>query len=216
MNTEEYPKNWSNKEHVKKRLDLSSHAFRYATPELKDDKEFVLDLLKNHYSKRFNQIVKYCSSRLKNDREVALAAIKNNWRSVQYINKQLQSHPKVVELVYKKQFKEYKEHFKYDKHSLRSADDSIKSNKNLMLSLMPLSPYVFQYCSEDLKNDPQVALKCFEVTNNINYVQLHLGPQLKEEVGDKDLEKYLTFTVLYEKLDSKIEVKKEAPKKLKI
>lgn len=216
MNTEEYPKNWSNKEHVKKRLLLSSHAFRYAIPQFKDDKEFVLDLLKNHYSKRFNQILKYCSSRLKNDRDVVLAAIKNDWRNVQYANKQLHSHPKIVTLVQKKQYKECKEHLKYDKRSVKNYDDNIKNNKELILSIMPLSNYVFEYCSENLRNDPQVALKCFEVTNNISYVSLHLGSQLKEDAKDKDLEKYLTLSALYEKLDLAIEVKKEAPKKLKI
>lgn len=207
---------WSSKEYIKERLNSISHALRYATPELKDDKEFALDLLKNHYSKRYNQVLRYCSIRLKNDREVVLAALKHDWHNIKYASKELQVDNKVVDLVYKLQYKEIYRNLKINKHALKNAEETITSNKKLMLALTPFSPYIFQYCSENLRNDPELALKTIEAHNNTAYVQLHLGQELKKETFGKDLTNYLSNVVLYEKLESTIKVKKESPKKLKI
>lgn len=54
-------------------------AFNYASPSLKDDKEFVIPYIKNA-----GYLLKQISERLKNDYEVCIAAMSNDFNVIYY------------------------------------------------------------------------------------------------------------------------------------
>ena len=79
----------TNKKFIKEAFVIDSRALDYASPDLKKDKEFVLELINET-----PWVIQYADDTLKNDKQVALAAVKSNGQTLIYVGKNLKNDNK--------------------------------------------------------------------------------------------------------------------------
>ena len=146
---------------------IGGKLLKYASQELKADREIVLAAIKNHGCS-----LEYASEELKTDREVVLAAIKNNGESLKYASEELKTDRELVlaavknkgwSLVYASQelkadreivlaaVKKYGESLKY-------ASQKLKSDREIVLAAVKNHGQSLVYASEKLKADSEVVL----------------------------------------------------------
>lgn len=66
-------------------------ALKYASDRLKDDKDIVIEAVKNDWN-----AIEYASDRLKDDEDVVIEAIKNDWNAIKYSSERLKNNKKIV------------------------------------------------------------------------------------------------------------------------
>ena len=121
------------------------HALYYASDELKDDKEFITDLIDScEYNSFF---IENISDRLKDDEELMLQAINKDEYSFKYASTRLRD---ITDFVRKCVIEE--------PSNLEYVSDRIKNDKSFILDILKNSKwynveYVFKYMSNNLKDD---------------------------------------------------------------
>lgn len=88
---------WNNKEDVLEAIKNDGEALKYASEELRGDKEVVLTALEtNKDDFGIKYTLKYASEELRGDREVVLAAINGDGRALKYASKELRQDRELV------------------------------------------------------------------------------------------------------------------------
>lgn len=214
-----------NEEIVLMASDKINYAFDFATDRLKNNKEFIKKILVKN-----GRALQYLSAKYQDDKELVLLAIQDN-DSLQYVSKRLKNDQEVIKACFNV----------HNNHSvLRDIGVHLKADIDFMLPFLKIEPKSFIYCSEeirknreivemvlakngevysaigrDLKNDKKLLLLALQTYPSIS--KMIIGEQLKEEVGDNDLKKYLEADFLNEKLQETIPEKEETQKvKIKI
>ena len=138
--------------------DWYGEVLQYASDELKADKEFMLGIIKNY---GYGSLLMYASDELKNDREVVMEAVKNNNTG----------------------------------EALEYASDELKVDKDIVLEAVKNDGWALKYASDELKKDKEFILEA--VNNNIKAFEI-LGDINKElqrdsEIIDTVINKFSTY-----------------------
>jgi hypothetical protein len=124
--------------------------FKYASSELKNNKEVVLKLVNSYYG----SIIEHASDELKNDCEIVLAAIKSrgdHGYSLQYASDKLKNDPEIVlEAVRKYGL------------ALQYASDELKNDREIVLEAVKRTGSALEYASDELKNDKEIVLEAIK------------------------------------------------------
>lgn len=111
------------KSFVRKTCEIAGMNFQYADETIKDDKDFVLELIDRICPDAF----KYVSKRLRDDRDIVVAAIQSNPICYKHASKRLREDKVILDLFYKPLIKMcYPEMIKYVPEKLRTDPDIIK------------------------------------------------------------------------------------------
>ena len=123
---------------------LYHEAFKYISERLKDDKEVALEAV------LYGSNIKFVSDRLKDDKEVVLTAIKNNWSAdsiYNYVSERLKNDRDIVI------------------EAVKNKDDNIeniieKFKTDREIAIVAINNYAgnFQYISKELQHDKEIAL----------------------------------------------------------
>ena len=115
-------------------------ALRYASEELKNDREVVLQVVKQD-----GGALRYASEELKNDREVVLAAVKQNGWALMYASEELKNDREVVLDVVKRAG-----------YVLKYASEELKKDREVVLAAVKSDRQALQFASNELKKDPEM------------------------------------------------------------
>ena len=118
------------------------HVFKGASEELRNDRETVLEAVR-----RNGLALEYVSEELRNDREIVLEAIKNDGLALCYASEELKNDKKVV-----------LEAMKNDSFAVRWAGKELLNDREFILAVVKENRYVLQYASDELQNDKKFVL----------------------------------------------------------
>lgn len=90
---------WANKKQVIRELKLNGEALKYATPILQDDKEVVLEAIKNT-----TLSIVYASEKLRDDEDIADIIIKSNPFSLIYLSNRLKEKYRKTSIIESKKY----------------------------------------------------------------------------------------------------------------
>ena len=84
--------------------NVNSYILKYASDRLKDDKDIVIEAVKNN-----GFALEFASDRLKNDKEIVLEAVKQNRYSLRYAGKKFWFNPSIIKEKIKQEKEEIEE-----------------------------------------------------------------------------------------------------------
>lgn len=192
--------NWSDKDFVLEQVaQFGSHVLQKASDELKDDKEFMMAVI-NKISWD-SDVLQYASKRLKSDRELVFFAISKNPDFYIHISDNLKKNKDIVVAILSKT-RGVTSSVVLDAIPKQMFNDkdivTILLQKNIgmgfqILSLIPkqmfhdrnildlalnLSGEALNFAPDEIKNDPEVALKSISQSN---YSFRYIGDKLKDD-----------------------------------
>lgn len=118
----------------------SGQALQYASLELRNDKEVVMAAVLHS-----NETLQYASEELRNDREVALAATTKGGIVLKYMSKSLQAEEAIVDLCVSK-----------NGLALEFASKELRNNKAIVLTAVTQNAEAFHFASAQLQKDNDV------------------------------------------------------------
>lgn len=157
----------SNKEYVIKAIEssITGNVFRYASKELKADKDVALAaVIKYGYNLR------YVAGEYKNDKAFMLAVVKKAPFSLEYASEELKSDKDIVHTAIQR-----------DGLAFQCASDELKANKEVALAAVSKIGYNIQFVSKELQLDKDVAIVAVK---NIGFALQYVSDELK---ADKDV-----------------------------
>jgi hypothetical protein len=92
-----------NKEIMKKLIHYEEDFSKYLSEKLRDDKEFILEIIKD----RNSTILKYASPRLQDDREVIMEAIEHVSSQIQYASKRLKNDKELISKAFENSWNDF-------------------------------------------------------------------------------------------------------------
>ena len=202
------------KEIAKEAVKENLNNINYVPEELKLDKEFVLDVLRNTGVQLNRIILINRPSKLVNDEEVILAAVKNDDADINlasprliedrdFIIKCVHVNPYILKYLpgYINDREIVKEAVKKDVYALQFAVDDLVNDKDFVLEMIRIDCNAYLFRGEDIENDRDIALEAIKNSNGImlfeihglmkidNYEELfHLGIELAESEFTKLVE----------------------------
>jgi hypothetical protein len=159
--------------HIRQPLYIGS-----ASAKLKDDKEFMLQMI-NEWTPSAQVSINICwafrhaSDRLKDDKDVVLAAVQKHWGSLERATERLRDDKDVVLAAVQN-----------DGFCLEFASDSLKDDKDVVLAALQTDGFSLKFASDRLKNDRGVVLAALEIIIpriDINKIKDYIPPELKED-----------------------------------
>lgn len=168
----------NDKDFISKLLESSNKYnlffFAYVSDELKEDKEFMLEIIKDTPEM-------LSLTNLQNDKSFMLAILKKNIEFADYIPESLKNDEDIMSLA-----------IESSGDKLKEAPEQIKNNKQIVLKAIESSPLMFKFASQQLKDDKEVVSKAVGLNhNNLIFASNRLR-------GDKD------FALDLIKLDHKV------------
>lgn len=156
-------KDLSEKDKNNKKIILEIYSpivVKYFSDELKNDKEFALQILKiNGYG------IQYLSDELKNDSQVALVAFHKDNYSLSYVSNELKNtYEFMIECI------------KINPFMLQYASNELKNNYEMIKCSVSINGCTLQFTSNELKNKYDIAL--IAVKNNRKSLQ-YVSNELK-------------------------------------
>ena len=205
-------------EAVKKNKDN----INYVPEELKLNKDFILDVLRNTNIALYKILLIDRPSKLVDDEEVILAAIKNSEIDISlasptliedrdFIIKCVRVNPRIIQYIpgYCNDREIIKEAVKKDGYALQYALDDLVNDKDFVLEMVRIDNNAYLFIGEDLIYDRDIALEAIKSSNGIilpevyglmkmnNYEELfYLGIELAE----KEFIKYIDDSNSHEDL----------------
>jgi serine/threonine protein kinase len=123
-------------------------ALEFASKNLQNDKKIVLEAVKNHGGSLL-----YASKNLKSQKVIVLEAVKSDGRSLIYASKDLQNDPDIV-----------MESVKSCGDALEYASTNLQSDRKIVMEAIKTSALALQFVSNNLKNDKDIvsaSVKCY-------------------------------------------------------
>ncbi len=124
---------------------IYSNEFKYASNELKQDKEFVLSLVMNQ-----GKALEDVSEELQNDRDVVLAAVKSHGDALKYAGKELQNDKDIVLAAVSS--------YSWYSWTLEYASEKLRNDKDVVSAAIQCSGYALKYAGAELQNDKAIVL----------------------------------------------------------
>ena len=130
-------------------------AFRYASEELRGDREVVLEAVRQN-----GNALRYASKELQGDRELVLEAVRQDGIALWYASKELKEDREVVLAAVTK-----------DGDSLQYASKELRGDPQVVLAAVRQDGYALEYASEELRAD-------------LNFIKevIKQNPKLKENL----------------------------------
>lgn len=137
-------KSWHERTFVLKQVNRKGEYLKFASEELKDDKQIVMKAIDN-YKNSYQSGLEYASKRLKNDSEVVLKAVKKSASAFDYASEQLKDDETIV-LAAIEHGHEY-----FDYASIR-----LKSNRSFIFQAIKVNLNIVKYCPAKITNDYEI------------------------------------------------------------
>eukprot|EP00613_Pedinella_sp_CCMP2098_P060715 CAMPEP_0171984058 /NCGR_PEP_ID=MMETSP0993-20121228/273630_1 /TAXON_ID=483369 /ORGANISM="non described non described, Strain CCMP2098" /LENGTH=792 /DNA_ID=CAMNT_0012636861 /DNA_START=558 /DNA_END=2935 /DNA_ORIENTATION=- len=131
---------------------LGSHALKFASVEIKKDREVVLAAVRADWCDTKGDFSPYAATELKNDPTIASAAIKQNARAFSFVSASLRSDPEIIRALLDGMG------LIFDLSSIISSGKSPMGDRDLMLMLAPLGSHALKFASVEIKKDREVVL----------------------------------------------------------
>lgn len=154
---------WLNdKEFVLKMVKHHWYTFIFIADELKNDRDVVLEAVKNGANIYFwifdndkevvleavrknGKLLEWASPELKNDQEILFEAMKNYLWALEYASPELKNNREVVI-----------DAIKMDRGNIKYASSELKNDRDIALEALKKSPYAYDFLSKELKADPEI------------------------------------------------------------
>jgi len=150
-------------------------AYKYVSPRLKDDKDILTYVLEKN---RDGSLIVYASDRLRSNKELGLLALQKNSFAFKYLYHSLKNDKDIVLTALRNQPS-------YHIELLDLIPRRMFSDKEVMELALEKNDLALQYASEELRNDPELALKSIMRNGkNIRYISKDLrdNPAFMEQV----------------------------------
>ena len=131
---------WNDKNTAIEKIKKNPLALRFASSELKNDKEVVMTAVGKF---GFGDCVRHASDNLKNDREVVMTAVKNNGLALKLLSDKFKDDKEVVMCSVSSR-----------SGALEFASDRLKDDHEIVITAMENNKSAFEFASDRLKNDP--------------------------------------------------------------
>ena len=125
---------------------LTKTGFRFASPAVRNDKETMLSVVKEH-----GFLLEYAGEKLKCDKEMVMAAVCERAHSLEFASPELQDDDEFVMKAITRQ-----------PRALRYASERIRSDKQLILRLIENNTTILDHASQTLLNDANFMLSLIE------------------------------------------------------
>eukprot|EP00546_Thalassionema_frauenfeldii_P013586 CAMPEP_0178916832 /NCGR_PEP_ID=MMETSP0786-20121207/12887_1 /TAXON_ID=186022 /ORGANISM="Thalassionema frauenfeldii, Strain CCMP 1798" /LENGTH=393 /DNA_ID=CAMNT_0020590269 /DNA_START=232 /DNA_END=1413 /DNA_ORIENTATION=- len=127
---------------IKLQSAWGSEALKFVSSELKNDKEVVLAAIQ-----RTGEALEHASLELRNDKQVAIAAVENQPRAIEFASTKLKNDKELILIAVAK-----------DGLALEYASLELRNNKQVAMTAVANEPFAIQYISPKLRNDKEVTL----------------------------------------------------------
>lgn len=143
-------------------VELRKNFSKNASPELQDDKEFILQLVQQNVS-----VLPYINPRFWRNKKVIMAALEQDVHSLEYASSELTNDKEVMMLsVLKKGY------------TLRYASLKLRNDKEVVMTAVQQDAYALEYASPKLQNDKEVVMTAVEQsTEALQYA----SPELQKD-----------------------------------
>lgn len=178
-------------------------SLRFAPPRFRNDKKIVLEALNNilaydnAYDDEKELVFELISSDLKKDQDIMLVASKINGEFLKFADCSIKSCKEIIIEAVKEDFRaiEYaSDDLKNDKDvfliandtwggliSLQHFSESIKGDKDLVLSAVKKNGLALKYASDRLKNDREIVLESVKCKSNSPWALYHSADHFKDD-----------------------------------
>jgi hypothetical protein len=130
-------------------VENNGRVFMYASAALRENSEFALEMCKKNY-----EALSGASDSLRNDREFVSECLRNDWRSFQYASCDLQRDREFIFEMLSRGI---------NCRLVQYADESIRSDQEVMLEAIKKDAYAFTYASDDLQNNRDFVLSAVRI-----------------------------------------------------
>ena len=173
---------------VRAAVKQSGEEFQYASPELKADKSFFLDVVRDvcltFQITNCWQAFKYVSDELRADKDLVLDVVSESSRAFEYASDDLKADKDFVLKVVSEDWRA----FEY-------ASDELKADKVFVLGAVRKSCQAFQYASEEVQKDKKLQ-KISKIYNDVgranacdNYLAILNPSRKKPEIQNSNQDK---------------------------
>jgi CxxC motif-containing protein len=133
---------------------LDSCFFGLLSNRLKNDRNFIVNLITNLYGAEF--VLKYVSEQFKNDKELVLIAVKERGRVLEYASDELKNDKEIVI-----------EALKNDSSAFRFVSKELQIDKKFIVIVLKTVPHILQFVSEEFKDDKDLVLEILKINANV-------------------------------------------------
>ena len=130
---------------VREAVKDDSSAFKFASQALKDDDQFILELIKSCRYESIWGLLNLVRDRIKDSYAMIFEAIKKDGLALMYASEPLRNTEEIVHTAVKR-----------TGCALEYASPELKNNKTIAISAISRDPHAFMYVGEKLKEDPEI------------------------------------------------------------
>ena len=167
---------------------------KYASPDLRNDREVVLMAVNNDRWRFRDNSLKYASTRLRNDREVVLAAVKQNGYALRHASNDLRQDREIVLAA-----------IEDTPEALRFASKELREDREIVMAAVKKDGFALRLARGDLKLDREILLAAIKQSmpdpelleddespfwiprqffpGDPRVIQLEMDPELREAAG---------------------------------
>ena len=131
----------TNKNEILEAVKKNGRALKFASEELRNDKEVVLKAVEND-----RWALEFASERLRNDKEVVLTAVENDGYALKFASEELKNDKEVVIKAV--------ENYGF---ALEYASEELRNDKEVVIKAVESRGYALQYASEELQKDEEIS-----------------------------------------------------------
>ena len=149
----------NNKDFIKSIIEKCQEAFEYIPYELKNDKDFIFELLDEGNTR----ILEYISNNLKNDEDFVIRIIENYDDYVLHdISTEIKNNFNVVKCS-----------VEHNSMTIQFASDQLKDNEIIVTTAIKDNINALKYASDRLKKDKTFIIKCLKINKDIiDYINI--------------------------------------------
>ena len=140
------PKLWNNRDFVLKAVIKNEEAFRFASKDLKKERNFVLEAVKNAGYVLAYSVEEW--EELKDDREIVLQAVISDGYALESASEKLQDDKEIVLAAVKN-----------TGYALDFASERLQDDREIVLAAVKNTGYALEFASERLKNDEEIVFE---------------------------------------------------------
>ena len=141
---------FENAEFILYAIRQGNKAFQYASEELKNNKKFILEVIKNN-TWNIGNILNYVSKVFFDDRDFVLELVKLNGMSLDYASKVFRKDKEIV-----------LEAVKQNGMALYSVSEELRKEKDVVLESVKQNGNALRYTSDEIKNDKDIVLEAIK------------------------------------------------------
>jgi predicted patatin/cPLA2 family phospholipase len=159
----------------------------FVSNELRNNKKFILEVIKKYTQKYENSILQFVNEDLQNDKDIVFAAVIQNGVALRFASKELRNNKEVVLAAVKN-----------EGWALTYVSDELRNDEDVVVAAVTRHGYMLEHVSEELKNDEYFLYKvdCTSKIIHHSCIFKFLSERIQEEII-KDADYLSKFETVY-------------------